>query len=210
MKLPTGKKERAKVLVLIGMGVIVLIIVLVQLVVIPILDSRHKLSEDLAEYQARVKKARNELKASKQIQAEFDAVSGKLRAIADNYLLHPILGSYLVGVSEALDPQARDTGFTIEDLQERGIQALRLRAKETSVRAYNAYSVQLVGQGSYDEIVAFLKSLEDRNPYVCITELKVSGQPDTPERHRVALRIEWPIEAEVAPPEASTAKGGDK
>ena len=208
MKLPAAKKERAKVLVLIGMGVIVLIIVLVQLVVIPILDSRRKLHEDLAEYRSRIEKARRELRASKQIQADFDAVVGKLRAIADNYLLHPILGSYLVGVSEALDPQARDTGFTIEDLQERGIQALRLRAKETSGRAYNAYSVQLVGQGSYDEIVAFLKSVEDRNPYVCITELKVTGQPDTPERHRVTLRIEWPIEAEAAPVDAAAAKGG--
>ena len=207
MKLPTAKKERAKVLVLIGMGVIVLIIVLVQLVVIPILDSRHKLHDDLDEYHSRVEKARRELKASTQIQADFNAVTGKLRAIAENYLLHPILGSYLVGVSEALDPQARDTGLTIEDLQERGIQALRLRAKETSARAYNAYSVQLVGQGSYDEIVAFLKSLEDRNPYVCITELKMSGQPDTPERHRITLRIEWPIEAEPAQNDAS-AKGG--
>ena len=208
MKLPTGKKERAKVLVLIGMGVIVLIIVLVQLVVIPILDSRRKLREDLEEYRARVEKARRELKASKQIQLDFDTVAGKLRAIAENYLLHPILGSYLVGVTEALDPLARDTAFTIEDIQERGIQALRLRAKETSVRAYNAYSIQVVGQGSYDEIVAFLKSLEDRNPYVCITELKVSGQPDTPERHRVTLRIEWPIEAEAAPVDAASAKGG--
>ncbi len=207
MKLPADKKERAKVLVLIGMGVIVLIIVLVQLVAVPILDSRRKLHEDRAEYRARLDKAWRELHASKQIQAEFDAVTGKLRAIADDYLLHPILGSYLVGVSEALDPQARETGFTIEDLQERGIQALRLRAKETSVRAYNAYSIQLVGQGSYDQIVAFLKSVEDRNPYVCITELKVTGQPDTPELHRVALRIEWPIEAEAAPP-AAAAKGG--
>jgi len=206
MKLPANKKERAKILVLIGMGVIVLIIVLVQLVAIPILDSRRKLREDIEEYRTRVEKARRELRASKQIQAEFDAVSGKLKAIAEDYLLHPILGSYLVGVSEALDPQARESGFTIEDLQERGIQALRLRAKEASGRAYNAYSVQIVGQGSYDEIAAFLKSLEGRNPYVCVTELKISEQPDTPERHRVTLRIEWPIEAEPARTDA--AKGG--
>ena len=206
MKLPANKKERAKILVLIGMGVIVLIIILVQLVAIPILDSRRKLREDIEEYRSRLEKARRELRASKQIQAEFDTVSGKLKAIAEDYLLHPILGSYLVGVSEALDPQARQSGFTIEDLQERGIQALRLRAKEASGRAYNAYSVQIVGQGSYDEVTAFLKSLEGRNSYVCVTELKVSEQPDTPERHRVTLRIEWPIEAEPARTDA--AKGG--
>jgi hypothetical protein len=205
MKLPEGRKQRAQVFVLMGIGVVIVLSVLAQFILVPILDSRRKLAETREEYAARLEKAHRELKAAAQIQVEFDQVTGQLRAIASDYLLHPILGSYLVGVSEAMEPRARETGFVIEDVQERGVQALRLRAKETvGLRPYNAYSVQISGQGSYDEIKAFLKAVEDRNPYVCITELKISGQADNPARHRASLRIEWPIEVEnvLAPPAA--------
>lgn len=199
MNLPQDRKQRIQVLVLIGMGVVVLLILLAQFALVPILDSRQKLTETREGYRERMDKAQRELKASAQIQSEFDEVMQQLKAIAADYLLHPILGSYLVGVTEAMEPHARATGFTIEDIQERGVQALRLRAKEiTGLRPYNAYSFQISGQGSYAEIMAFLKSIEIKNPYVSITELKIVAQPDNPSRHRASLRIEWPIAVENA------------
>jgi hypothetical protein len=197
MKLPEGRKQRIQVLVLIGIGCVVVLIVLAQFALAPILDARQKLAETREEYQGRMEKAGRELKAAAQIQVEFDAVTGQLKAIAADYLLHPILGSYLVGVTEAMEPRAQETGFVMEDVQERGVQALRLRAKEiTGLRPYNAYSVQITGQGSYAEIMAFLKSIETRNPYVSVTELRISSQPDNPARHRASLRLEWPIGGE--------------
>jgi Tfp pilus assembly protein PilO len=199
MKLPEDRKQRIQVLVLIGIGCVVVLILLAQFAIVPIIDSRRKLAETREEYRARLEKAQRELKASAQIQAEFDEVTRQLQAIASDYLLRPILGSYLVGVTEAMEPRAKETGFVLDDIQERGVQALRLQAKETAgQRPYNAYSAQISGQGSYAEIMAFLNAIETRNPYVCVTELRISGQPDNPSQHRVSLRIEWPIEVENA------------
>ena len=208
MKLPAGKKERLQVLVLIGMGVIVLLIVIVQFVFIPILASRKALAEKRDDYMGQLSKARRELTASPQIQAEFDGVTGRLQGIASNYLLHPILGSYIVGITESLEPYGRDSGFTIEDVQERGVQAIRLSAKDTGVRPYNAYSFQIAGQGSLDQVVAFLRIVEQRNPYLCLTELRISAQSDSPLRHRVSMRLEWPLEVEPAAEPAAAGKGG--
>lgn len=206
MRLPTNKKERMQVLVLIGMGVVVVLVVLVQFGLMPLLESRNKLREDREELRARLDKARRELRASTQVQAEFDDVTARLESIAADYLLKPILGSYLVGATETVEARAREAGFPLEDVQERGIQAIRLRAKETSTR-YSAYSVQVNGQGSYDQIVSFLTAIEASNPFVCVTEIKVMGQADAPERHRVTFRIEWPIENESVPAAVSSEVG---
>lgn len=205
MRLPANKKERVQVLALIGIGCVVMLTIIVQFIVMPFLGNRKKLDESRAEYAAKLEKADRELKASAQIQEEFDDVTARLQAIAADYLLHPILGSYQVSVTEALEPRARDTGFMVENVQERGIQPIRLRAKDTSPRPYSSYSAQVNGQGSYAQTVAFLKAIEAWNPFVCVTEIKINGQPDSVERHRVSLRIEWPIETEPAAGARATA-----
>lgn len=206
MKLPEGKKERTQVFVLIGMGIVVILIMIVQFVIVPILAARRALVERQEEYIAKLDKARRELNASPRIQEEFDAVRGRLQGIASNYLLRPILGSMLVGVTEALEPCVHDSGFTVEDIQERGVQSLRLTAKDAGTQPYNAYSFLVNGQGSLEQISAFLRATEQHNPYICVTELKITAQSDSPLRHRASLRLEWPLEVARTPD--ATAKEG--
>ena len=53
----------------------------------------------------------------------------------------------------------------------------------------------------------FQGSIEVRNPYVCVTELRIASQPDDPSRHRASLRIEWPIEvADALAPSVAAGK----
>lgn len=213
MKLPENKRERILVIVAIVVGIVLLTHTTIQLVVSPILESRKKNRDETQALSEKLEKARRELGFANQIQAEYDAALAQIERISAEYVLRPILGSYLVGVSETLERMAREVSFSLDDVQEAGIQNLPVKKKDGSAPAFRSYVVQVGGSGSYEQIIAFLRIVEERNPYLCVTDLRVTGQGDNPERHRVSVRMEWPIEAPLEPKPAGKnpttgAKGG--
>ena len=202
MKLPATKRERVLVFIMIGVGIVLLGYTIFQIGIIPVLEARKKTEGELEDYKEKLAKARKELSFAAQIGAEYNAVSAQIGKLSAENVLHPILGSYLVGVTETLEEMARQVALKVEDVQEVGLQDFPAKKKDGSPPAFRSYAVQASASGSYEQTVAFVKLLEERNPYVCVTELRISGQSDNPERHRVSLRIEWPVEA---PPEPAAA-----
>lgn len=208
MKLPENRKERIQIFVLIGIGAVAVVYALAQLALAPVLEARQKLRETLADQQAKLEKAQRELKYAPGIQREYDAVVRQLETIRNENVLRPILGSYLVGVTEQVEAAARGNGMRVDEVKEIGIMDLPGKAKENQqLRPFKAYAVLVNAQGSYESIWKFLQAMEGRNAFLCVTELQLSGQGENVERHRIALRMEWPIESEPEkPPEKSPEK----
>lgn len=202
MKLPENKRERVLVFIMIGMGVVLLCYAVFQLGILPVLEAKKKTEAELGDYQDKLAKARKELSFASQISAEYNAAAAQIEKISSENVLRPILGSYLVGVTETLERLAREVSLKVDDVQEVGMQSFPAKKKDGFPPAFRSYSVQAGGSGSYEQIFSFVKLVEERNPYVCVTEIRISGQGDNPERHRMSLRIEWPVEA---PPEPSSA-----
>jgi hypothetical protein len=204
MKLPELKKDRIVFFALIGVVTLVVIYVAVQWGLFPLLDSKRKLETTLVEREDKLKKARRELDYAPGIQKEFDEVAAQIDQIKKENVFRPILGSYLVGVSEQIESAAKATGVKIDETREIGVVDIPLKSKDTSLKAFKLFAVQVSGFGSYQAITQFLVQMEERNPFFAITDMTVSGQPDKPEEQRVSVRMEWPIE------NVPKAKGGGR
>jgi hypothetical protein len=112
-------------------------------------------------------------------------------------------------VTETLENSARGVGITVDEIQEVGIRELPRGKTDKTAAAFKSYAVQTAGEGSYERIRAFLDKVETDNPYLCVTDIRITGRPDKPEQHRFSVRMEWPIEAEpVAPGVTADGKGG--
>ena len=201
MKLPQSKKERIRFLVLVACGAIMAIAMVVQFAITPFLASRRALQTELDDYQQKLQKARKELSFTAVIQREYDEATNQIGRIAAENVLRPILGSYLVGVTEFVEATAKEVGCKLNEVQEIGVQEFPSGgAKNAGPAAYRSYSIQIGVLAPYGDICTFLEKLERSNPYLCVTEIRITGQPDAPERHRVQMRLEWPIEVQESKP----------
>jgi Tfp pilus assembly protein PilO len=205
MKLPEGKKERYQILGLIGMVVVLVLVLIVKLAIAPIRASWRKSREALAEQEAKTEKARKELERATVLKVDYDRLTAEIDKILAANVRRPILGQYLVGITETIDDAARQAGVTIEDTQEVGVRELPRSKKTTTPQAFKSLTAQVTGTGSYAQIQAFVRKLEDDNPMLCFTDIRISGQSDKPEAHRMTVRLEWPISAQ---PESSGDKKG--
>jgi len=209
MKLPENKKERIQVFILIGIGAAAVIFAMAQLLVTPFLAAKEKFKELLQTKQTALEKAERELKYAPGIKEEFDTVTTQLDTTIANNLLRPILGSYLVGVTETLEAQARVLNIKLDEIQEIGIRELPRPTKKIPTPVYfKSYSVQVSVLASFEQATLFVKKLEELNPYLCISDVRITGQADDPERHRLNIRIEWPIEAEASKAQGAMSDRG--
>lgn len=204
MKLPDSKRDRMIFFALIGVVALVVIYGAIQWGLIPLLDSKRALETRLVEREDKLKKARRELDYAPGIQKDYDDVTAQIEKIKNENVFRPILGSYLVGVSEQIESAARATGIRIEETREIGIVDFPVKAKAASLKAFKLFAVQVSAYGSYQSITRFLMQMEERNPFFAITDMTLSGQPDGPEEQRLNVRMEWPIENVV------NAKGDGK
>ena len=212
MKLPESKKERIQVFVLIGIGALLAIFAVAQLAVTPFLASRRDLLSKTEEQGGEMEKAKKELLHASVFKQEYDSVTVEIDRIVAANVLRPILGSYLVGVTETIENAAREAGLKVEEIQEVGVRELPRKKADTTPRSFKSYAVQATGEGSYDGVRAFIAKMESDNPFLCVTEMRLVGRPENPERHRFSLRIEWPIEIpgdEQHPGSTGEKKGGE-
>lgn len=204
MKLPESKKDRMVFFALIGVVAIAVIFVAIQWGLLPVLDSKRNLETTLIERQEKLKKARRELDYAPGIQKDYDDVTAQIEKIKRENVFRPILGSYLVGVSEQIESAAQATGVKIEETREIGVVDIPRKAKDTALKEFKLFAVQVSAYGTYEAITRFLLQMEERNPFFSITDMTITGQPDKPEEQRMSVRMEWPIE-NVAP-----VKGGGR
>lgn len=194
MKLPESKKDRIVVFALIGVVAMVILFGVIQWGLFPLLDTRKELEARLVQLQDKLKKARRELDYAPGIQKDYDDVTAHVEKIKKENIYRPILGSYLVGVSEQIEAVARATGIRIEATREIGVIDIPLKAKDSPLKAFKLFVVQVTAYGSYQSITRFLLQMEERNSFFGITDMTIGGQPDNPEEQRLVVQMEWPIE----------------
>lgn len=195
MNLPANPKEKWLMVALIGVIALVVIFVIVQWGILPLLDSKRKLEGALVERREKIQKAKLVLDYHAGIQSNYDDVISQMEKIKLHNVLRPILGSYLVGVSEQIEAVARATGVRIDEIREIGVVNVPRKEKNAALLAFKSFAVQVNGEGAFEAIVAFLQGMEARNPFYCVSDLGITGQLDNPELQRFSVRMEWPIEA---------------
>ena len=196
MKLPTNKKERIQVFVLTAIGGVAVLYAGVQLGVRPMIEKKasyrqriDQLGEDIAKSERKVQLMKRDLIDN----------SSALRTIyqeADNYVLKATIGeNYLLGVDDILQRCARAAKVSIGSPSEVGISDVPHNSARATRNVLKAYTARVTFRGGYSEMVRLLREIEATSPYVCVSAIAVSPQPD-PEVHAITIDIQWPIWAE--------------
>ena len=203
MKLPTNKKERIQILVLIGAGAVAVLYALVSLAILPMIASFKSSTLRLTEKRDRLELIDRALKQKERRQTEFDGVSNNIPMYSEKYVLRPKLGSYLIVVRENLESLASACGLQLEPAAEVGRSEVPGKNADGSKRSLLTYGVRVSATGGYNELLRFFRALERQNSMVCITELAVLPRASNPEAHTINATIQGPIWGEPEKPAAA-------
>lgn len=194
MKLPETQRERMMWYGGAAVAVVLVVVAGVFWGILPALDARRELESSLIKQRDNLKKAKRELDYLPGMEANLKDIKTQLDAIRTQNILRPTLGSYLMSVTEQLEAIAKDCGVKVENVRELGQSELLQDKKKTSLKTFKIFAVQFNGEGSYGAIGRFLAQIEKQNPFLTVASLDITGQTDNPMAHRVAIRLEWPIE----------------
>lgn len=193
MKLPDDPKQRMQVFILIGIGAAILLSLLYFMVTTPVIDARRRALDRLETVRHNLDQANAELARMPRYKNERDLVFHQIREISSNHILHPVFGTYILGVRELIERTAAETAFQIEALRQVGIAGMPIKPGEGNEPFFNTYSVQVSGSAPYESLVLFLRRLEEGNPFIAVSGLTVATQPDKPESHAISMTIQWPV-----------------
>lgn len=192
MKLPENKRDRAMVLILAGIGALAVLYAVFQLALKPFISSWRGAADSMREIEAKLAEADAELAKVLENRKRFNEISAELDHISREYVLQPVLGTFLLGVQDKLEGYAQTSGVKLDSVREIGIVDL-IPSKGKTERMFRSYGVQVTGFASFRSLIRFLQQLEANNPYLCVASITISSRQEEPETHRVSLTIQWPV-----------------
>lgn len=195
MKLPSDKKERTKVLALIAVGVVLAIYGIAAVIVMPLSRIKRERAAAILELDGKLGKARTAVSRMAADRARNSSVLNEIvtTATRGNMVLHDRLGNFLLGASEVVEGHARKCGVPITAPTEIGISQLPQGSSNKDPAAFKSYTAHIGVECGIHDLIRLLSQIETNNPYACISSLAIAAQPDKPEKHSVALDIQWPI-----------------
>jgi len=213
VKLSANERQRWLRILAILIGGAAVLYACLNLLILPLLHGRIAGMNKLAELSERIETAKmdpRDLAASK---AELARLQAELLVATNQFVLRPVLGSMLVSVQNIIEPIAATCGLQIEACLERGRSELPVSRKNATL-TIDRYLMEISALGSYAAIRDFIQTVEQTNPYVCVSDLEITGRSDNSDRHKARICLEWPVfgapnEAEPVPaPVRGTGIGG--
>lgn len=189
MKLPTDKKERNKVLMLVGVGAAAVLYVLFQ-VISGTVRSRSKAIDTIAELDTKLKESRRDIAEGKNDREKNEDILAALQAKSNRHFLHPGLGkNYLLGVTATLEQMSARTGVPIQSITERGLLTVPNPEMPNLLKTYSVGIYLLCG---YEDALRLVKEIENSNPLVCVSDLDITGNAGRdPENHTIRFDVLW-------------------
>ncbi|MBT3294433.1 MAG: hypothetical protein HN919_13330 [Verrucomicrobia bacterium] len=197
MKLPDDKQQRVKIFVMIGLGAALVVLGIVQGIINPLRTSRANRMVRMEECQRGVERARKEIKkAARSFTHRMETLDSIKRA-SDQYILHPVLGNYLLEATGIIEAHASALNIAIDPVREVAISDIPRNANAKKDRLLKAYTVRVNLVAPYHDAFAMMREIENQNPYVCITSVMIRPRTGVDiERHSISIEVQWPVWAD--------------
>jgi len=202
VKLSAHGKQRLFLGLAILIGGAAILYAYINLLILPLRQTRIEGMNILAENQDKIDKAKNVLQTLASVKADVGRLQEDLAVATNQFIIRPVLGSTLVTVQNAIEPIAQKCGLQVDSCVERG----RMEIPGTYTAAgfvVQRYLVELTAVGAYATVRDFVQTLEQSNACVCVTDLDVTGRAEDVVKHKVRICMEWPVfserKAEVHP-----------
>lgn len=224
MKLPEDKKERTKVLALIGIGAVAILVGLFYGVIRPTVAYKKATLEKIVKLRADIAKATVEIdQMSKDRKANVETLE-KIRDLSDRYLLKSRLGNFQLSAAEIIEQLAHSAGLPPEvvlQVKEVGLGSMARASNSKTAPVLRTYTSHLALVCDYNTLIRFIRVIEDSNPLFCVMNISIQGRPPPNMTvHACAFDVQWPVwvdpdmpsklEAKLASSGADETKGADE
>jgi hypothetical protein len=195
MKLPADKKARLKLFAAIGVGTAVAVYAVFAGVLGPMSRIKKERRQAIQDLDDKLAKARAAVERFEIDRAGNSNVLSEIvnTGVRQNMVLRDRLGNFLLGASEVIETAARQAGVPIEPPTEVGMSQIPQGSAKKEATAFKAYTVHIATQCGTHDLIRLLSQVETSNPYLCVSSLAITGQPDKPDKHSVAMDVQWPI-----------------
>jgi hypothetical protein len=201
---------RMQVMILIGIGSVILLL-LCYFGLSSLLAQRAQTHLQLEAATDQMDKINREIKALPDLRRSRDDLFWAIQQAATNYILFHEYRNYHLTARETLLPMAAALNITIDIPREGGVadfpipeskvtdRLIRVQAKSPGgysgaiSSTFGLYSVTLTGQAGFVPLLAFIRRMEESNPYLTVTDLSVKANASQPEAHSFTLTVLWPI-----------------
>ena len=210
MKLPTNPKMRMQLLILAGVGGLV-ILLLGYFGLSSLLTQRAETRIKLHAALEQMDKINREIKALPALRQSRDDLFRSIQNAATHYILFHEYRNYHLTARETLMPMAAALNITLDipnegalmdfPIPESKVTDRLIKAQPKTPREYagpisstfGLYPVTLTGRAGFIPLLAFIRRMEDANPYMTVTDLSVGADSQSPEIHSFSLTVLWPI-----------------
>ncbi len=193
MKLSAEKKDRLQMFILIGFVAVGVLVAIFMFVVAPVARARKLIPRQLEEVNANLLKAEQAIASVPQNHAQYNALAAIVQTTVDDYMLQPVLGSYILEAERLIEQEALAVGVTIDSYREIGIRDLPKPPRRREGYRLRSYTVSVALKTDYDALMRLIDALERGNPFVSVLGLNVFSQPRTPQVHDVRFDVQWAI-----------------
>jgi hypothetical protein len=184
-------KEKKNMLVLIAVLVIGGVFALYYFGLSPYLSNRSNSTKELDELTAKIKNAEEAIEGKTRLSAEYASCTEEFNRAIENYIVP--MDNPLSWVTEKVYANARRVGVDVQTVAEVGLSAPYWDAAIKSERSVKPYSVRIVTECSYQQLIDLVAALQESNPALCITDINISPQDSAPAKHLLNMTVEWPI-----------------
>ncbi len=193
MKLPTDKKQRTQMLVLMGIVAAGAVYVLIQHVLLPFVHSRQDLPEQLEALNQQVSVAEAVIARVPDQIEQYNEIVALVHDADERYFIKPVLGSYILEAERMLAELAMEAGIEIAGIREAGFPASMAAIWRRRQYQIRPYSVNVNLLTDYQDLLRFVDVVEQSNPFVSVLDLEISERRNLPQAHNIRFRIQWPM-----------------
>ena len=192
MKWQDKTKEQKQNIILLALLSAAALFIAWQFGLSPFLKGKSAVATELNDLTFKLSEGESIAQHEENIRTEL-AASQKEMDYANEQYIAP-LENPLSWVTEKIYTSARKVGIDIESVAEVGSPLnARDRKDNKQQKIFMPYSVRVVTQCGFNDIIALVDSFEKSNPYLCVSGISVSAQERTVEKHQVSLVVEWPM-----------------
>ena len=192
MKLPEDKNKRTKVVALIAAGALGVLYGLFAGVLQPMARAKAGYVERIAQLQEDVSKAKKQV--SRMTQDRDDSIEALRTILAESEktVLTPRLGNFLLGATDIIDAAAQRADVILDNTREIGVAQLPAISGSKEPHSFRSYAVALSATLDTPALIRLLGQLEAQNPYLCISEIRITARDGAPGEHNMSVRVQWP------------------
>ncbi len=194
MKMPTDKKTRGQILILIALAAAGVVYAVFSFVVLPCLRSRREVPKQLEEIEARLSQAERIISSVPENIEKHNAAVAQINEINEKHLLQPVLGSYILEAESRIEKLAADIGVSVKNYRDEGVRDF-FPGPSQGIDNYRlrSYTAMIYLETDFEKLTQLIDAFEQSNPYLSILDINVVAQPRNPQIHDIRFRVQWPI-----------------